>query len=137
MQVRRLCFFSTRTENFSATKDFFAGVLGLALVVEGRGFASFRLPSGDHDYVELFGSDHPDGVLMTTGPVPGLLVDDLALARQELEAAGVELLEPIRWMVDVEPELVEADPRLEDYCWFQFRGPDGNVFCCVQHSRPG
>jgi len=70
---------------------------------------------------------------MTTGPVPGLLVDDLVQARTELEAAEAEMLEPIRWMVDVDPALVEANPKLAGYCWFNFRGPDGNVYCCIQH----
>ena len=135
MQVQRVSWVGTRTENFGGAKDFFVGVLGLPLVKEEPGFAAFQLPSGDHDYVELFGVDHPDGAFMTTGPVPGLLVDDVAEARQELEAAGSEMLEPIRRMIDVDPELVEANPKLAGYYWFNFRGPDGNVYCCIQHSR--
>jgi catechol 2,3-dioxygenase-like lactoylglutathione lyase family enzyme len=137
VQVRRLCFFSTRTGNYTETKDFFTSVLGLDLVTDEKDFSSFQLASGRNDYVELFGIDHPDGELMTTGPVPGLLVDDVAEARAELEAAGVEILDPIRWMADVDQALVDANPELADYCWFQFRGPDGNVYCCIQHSQGG
>lgn len=54
----------------------------------------------------------------------GLLVDDIVEARSELESAGVEMLEPIRW-----------SKRIEGYGWFQFRGPDGNVDGCMQGSR--
>mgnify|MGYP000343629288 CR=1 FL=1 len=98
MRVRRLSWVGTRTGKFDETLDFFGGVLGLTLVREEPGFAMFSLPSGDHDYVEVFGLDDPEVPFMTTGPVPGLLVDDVAQARQELEAAGIELLEPIRWL---------------------------------------
>jgi catechol 2,3-dioxygenase-like lactoylglutathione lyase family enzyme len=134
MHVRRLSWVGTRTTNFGETKDFFRAVLGLKLVTEESAFAMFQLPGGEHDYVELFGIDDPDAAYMTTGPVPGFLVDDVVQARKELEASGVEMVEPLRWMVDVDPALVEAKPRLAEYGWFAFRGPDGNVYNCMQGS---
>jgi hypothetical protein len=45
----------------------------------------FQLPDGGpHDYVELFGMNDPDAAYMTTGPVPGFLVDDVVQGRKEL-----------------------------------------------------
>jgi catechol 2,3-dioxygenase-like lactoylglutathione lyase family enzyme len=134
MQVRRLSWVGTRTTNFDQTKAFFGAVLGLNLVTEAPGFAMFQLPGGEHDYVEVFASDDPDAAYMTTGPVPGFLVDDVVTARTELEAEGFEMVEPLRWMVDVDPDLVEATPRLADYGWFAFRGPDGHVYNVMQGS---
>jgi len=130
VRVRRLSWLGTRTENYTETRDFFGGVLGLTLVREEPGFAMFRLPSGEHDFVEVFGVDDPEVTFMTTGPVPGLLVDDVVQARKELEAAEVEMLEPIRWLRNY-PGFEEN----ADYGWFNFRGPDGNVYCCIQGSR--
>lgn len=124
MDVRRLSWLGTRTENYRETRDFFADVLGLRLVMEEPGFAMFELPGGEHDYVEVFDANDPDLAFMTTGPVAGFLVDDVVHAREELETAGVELLEPTRW-----------SQRIEGYGWFQFRGPDGNVYGCMQGSR--
>ena len=124
MQVRRLSWLGTRTHKYDETRDFFSDVLGLALMMEEPGFAMFQLPAGEHDYVEVFSADDPEVAFMTTGPVAGLLVDDVVEARAELEAAGVEMLEPIRW-----------SQRIDGYGWFQFRGPDGNVYGCMQGSR--
>ena len=130
VDVRRLSWVGTRTDRFSETRDFFGEVLGLPLVTESPGFAMFQLPGG---YLEVFAAGgEQDEPVMTTGPVPGFLVDDIAQARSELEAAGLEMLEPIRWMTDVDPELVEARPAFTNYAWFQFRGPDGHVYCCNQ-----
>lgn len=100
MRIQRLAWLGTRTENYRATADFFAGILGLELVQEEPGLSIFRVPGGDHDYVEVFDLHEPDGADLTTGPVPGFLVDDVVGARAELEAAGVELLGPIKWLRD-------------------------------------
>jgi catechol 2,3-dioxygenase-like lactoylglutathione lyase family enzyme len=132
VQIRRLSWVGTRTQEFASTKQFFGGVLGLPLITEEPGFAMFQLPGGLHDYVEVFAVEYPDVEFMTTGPVPGFIVDDVVQARTELEAAGLEMLEPIQWMADVDAPLVDAQPDLAGYGWFQFRGPDGNVYCCTQ-----
>ena len=124
MHVKRLAWLGARTEKFDATTTFFRDVLGLPVVYEEPGFAMHQLPDADRDFVEVFGADHPGGALYTTGPVVGLLVDDITEARAELEAAGVELLDSIHW-----PE------SMEGYGWFHFRGPDGNVYGMLQGSR--
>ena len=95
------------------------------------GFAAFQLPTGEHDLVEVFSVDEPEAAFMTTGPVPGFHVADLSAARLELEGLGFELLEPVRWLRDY-----DGFENADAYAWFSFRGPDGNVYCCIQGSRP-
>lgn len=129
MEVRRLSWLGTRTENYAQAREFFASGLGLTLVHEEPGVATFQLPSGEHDYVEVFSVDHPEGAFMTTGSVAGILVDDVIQAREEMEAAGVEMLEPVRWLRDY-PGFEHAE-----YGWFSFRGPDGAVYACTQGAR--
>ncbi len=129
MLVRRLSWLGTRTENYRATADFFARVLGLTLVQEEPGLSIFRLPGGEHDFVEVFALDEPDGAGLTTGPVPGFLVDDVVGAHAELEAAGVEILGSIKWLRDY-----PGSEEITEYGWFNFRGPDGNVYNCMQGS---
>lgn len=124
MDVKRLSWLGTRTAKFDETKVFFRDVLGLSLVAEEPDFAMLRLPGGDHDYVEVFGPSDPDTTFYTTGPVAGFLVDDVEQARAELEAAGIELIGSIEWSA-----------RVENYGWFSFRGPDGNVYGVMQGSR--
>ena len=43
-----------------------------------------------------------------------------------MEAANVEILGPIKWMRDY--------PGFEEVSEFNFRGPDGNVYNCMQGS---
>ena len=124
MHVKRLAWLGTRTDKLDETTAFFREVLGLPVVYEEPGFAMHQLPDADRDFVEVFGSDHPGAALYTTGPVVGLLVDDITEARAELEVAGIELLDAIQ-----RPE------SMDGYAWFHFRGPDGNVYAVVQGSQ--
>ena len=123
MKVRRLCWLGTRTDAFDETTAFFRDVLGLSLHYEESGFAMFELPAADRDYVEVIGADRVDFAFYTTGPVVGLLVDDLVEAREELEAAGVEVIDEI-----------QSPESMGGYGWFHIRGPDGNVYAVVQGS---
>ncbi len=130
MRVQRLAWLGTRTDRYDETTRFFAETLGLESVADEPGLTVFGLPGAENDFVEVFEASHPEASLMTTGPVVGLLVDDVLEARAELEAAGVEILQPTQWLRDF--------PGFEDvteYAWFTFRGPDGNVYCCLQGSR--
>ena len=99
----------------------------MAPVLEEPGFAMLQLPSGEHDYLEVFGAGADDSEFEAeyyrTGPVPGFLVPDVVVARAELAAAGVELLGEITW--------ARSTPG---YGWFHFRGPDGNVYGVVQEA---
>jgi hypothetical protein len=52
-----------------------------------------------------------------------LLVDDLVEAREELAAAGVELIDEI-----------QSAETLDGYRFFHFKGPDGSVYALVEGS---
>jgi catechol 2,3-dioxygenase-like lactoylglutathione lyase family enzyme len=124
VNVRRIGWMGTRTPAFEETARFFGEVLGLEQVDRSPGFAMFRLPAADRDFVEVF-SPHEaapaDGRLYTTGPVVGFVVDDVEAARRELELVGVELL----------GEIVRVG-SLPGYAYFHFRAPDGCVYAMEQ-----
>ena len=124
MQVKRLAWLGTRTEKFDETAAFFRDALGIPVIYEEPGFALLKLPAADRDFVEVFASDYPTAEHYSTGPVVGLLVDDIEEARAELDAAGVELIGPIEWL-----------QSMDGYGWFYIRGPDGNVYAIVEGSN--
>lgn len=128
MNVRRLGFLGTRTNDFSETTRFFRDVLGLATHYEEPDFAMFSLPDAEHDFVEIIGPDAEgsefQAATYTTGPVVSFVVGDVVAARAELEAAGVELLDEIT-----------SSRSIEGLAWFHFRGPDGYVYEMMQGSR--
>jgi catechol 2,3-dioxygenase-like lactoylglutathione lyase family enzyme len=112
MQVHGLVWAGVRTERFHETVRFFRDVLGVPLVDAGPDFAWGELP--DSSKFEVFGPQDSEHDHFDSGPVPEFLVDDVAEAAAELEAAGVALLGP--------PQ--EAGEER----WVHFRGPDGNVY---------
>jgi catechol 2,3-dioxygenase-like lactoylglutathione lyase family enzyme len=128
MDVRRLGFLGTRTNDFAETTRFFRDVLGLAVHYEEPDFAMLSLPGAEHDFVEIIGPDADDSEFQaatyTTGPVVSFVVGDVVAARAELEAAGVELLDEIT-----------SSRSIEGLAWFHFRGPDGYVYSMMQGSR--
>lgn len=124
MRVRRIAWLGTRTEKFHETTAFFRDVLGIPVRYEEPGFAMLQLPSGERDFIEIFAPGAPGGELYDTGPVAGLLVDDVEDARAELEAAGVAVLDETHWL-----------ESLDGYGWFHVRGPDGKIYAVMQDSR--
>jgi catechol 2,3-dioxygenase-like lactoylglutathione lyase family enzyme len=112
MQVKRIGWAGTRTAEYPAMVAFLQGVLGLTISHERSDLTAFDLPEGDT--FEVFGPGDPDHPYFSTGPVVGFVVDDLAAAVRELEAAGVELL---GGQVDE-----------QGAGWRHFRAPDGNVY---------
>ena len=113
MEIIKLAWVGTRTDNFQLTADFFRDVLGLRSEEDRPGFRVLKLPDGSK--VEVFGADSPVNRHFTTGPVAGFLVDDIEAAAAELRSAGVEIL--------LGPE---ADDR--GNAWVHFRAPDGNIY---------
>lgn len=122
MNVLRIGFVGTRTENFRQTAEFFHQVLGLPTAFEKPDWTGFRLPSGKNDFVEVFGPAmqdakfFPEGV---SGVLVAFIVDDLASAYAEVAAAGVELLSESIWVG-------------EGFGWFFLRAPDGNIYTIQQ-----
>lgn len=119
MKVLGIVWLGTRTERFSDMEDFLEHTMGLTSVKSAEGFREYTLPNAD--ILELFAPGDPDSEHMTTGPVPGFLVSDIASATDELRAAGIEILGPAQ--------------RQGGYAWQHFRAPDGFVYELVEDSR--
>jgi catechol 2,3-dioxygenase-like lactoylglutathione lyase family enzyme len=124
MDIIKLAWVGTRTENFKPTADFFRDVLGLETDLVRAGFQVLKLSDGSK--VEVFGPDSDFNRHFTTGPVVGFLVDDVDAAAGELRTRGFEIL------------LEERDAS--GNAWVHFRAPDGNIYEFTQDpgvSRPG
>ncbi len=119
MKARGLTWLGTRTRRFDETAEFFGETLGLKKEHEEPDFVVFKMPNGDT--VEVFGPGDRDHEHFTTGPVVGLLVDDVAEARAELEEAGISFLGPVHTSGD-------------GASWSHFTGPDGHVY---ELTHPG
>jgi len=119
MNLRKIGWLGTRTDEPQLMADLFGKVLGIRLSHRSADdFWVFQLPDGSK--VEVFGpqSHNPH---FTTGPVPGFLVDNVDAATEELRAAGIPIVSgPIRW---------EGE---DDAAWVHFRGPDGNIYEITQ-----
>jgi len=113
MQIIKLAWVGTRTDNAEPTVAFFREVLGLRLELEHPGFWMLKLPDGSK--VEVFGPDTAVNRHFTTGPVAGFLVDDVNAATAELRSAGVEIL-------------LEPGVDGSGNAWVHLRAPDGNIY---------
>ena len=114
MRAKGLSWVGTRTTAYDAMVKLFRDGLGLEMAHEAPDFAGLLLPNGDK--VEVFGPSDVDHVHFDSGPVVGFVVDDVVVAREQLEATGlVELLGPLQsWPGGT--------------AWQHFRAPDGNVY---------
>jgi len=119
MRVLGYTWAGVRTADLTSTAHFFADVLGLSLIREGRGMVQFELPSGQ--LFEVFGSESRYYQLHAC-PVLAFQVEDLRAARTELEFRGVEFV-----------TAVDGD---ESEAWTYFRGPDGYLYELWQTPRP-
>jgi catechol 2,3-dioxygenase-like lactoylglutathione lyase family enzyme len=108
-----ISWLSVTTEKLDAMRDFYERVFGLEPVYEEPGFVLFRLANGTG--IEVFSTDYPGRAAFTTGPVAGFEVEDVAAARAELEAAGIEFVTPL--------STGEGGSQ-----WTHFLGPDGNIY---------
>jgi catechol 2,3-dioxygenase-like lactoylglutathione lyase family enzyme len=124
VNIIKLAWVGTRTDNDAPTVAFFRDVLGLRSEPLAAGFWVLKLPDGSK--VEIFGPATDINRHFTTGPVAGFLVDDVQGATAELRSAGVEIL--------LEPEFDASGNA-----WVHFRAPDGNIYELTQDpgvSRP-
>jgi hypothetical protein len=116
MQLQKIGWLGTRTDQPEAMAELFGRVLGIRFSPRDHGFWVFQLPDGSK--VEVFGP-HSDSAHFTTGPVPGLLVDDVEAATEELRSAGIPISGPTRFDED-------------NVAWVHFRAPDGNFYEITQ-----
>ncbi len=124
MNVIKLAWVGTRTENAEATALFFRDVLGLSNDLLESDFWLLTLPDGSK--VEVYGPGTAVNTHFTTGPVAGFLVDDVRAAAVELRSADVEIL-------------LESPVDESGNAWVHFRAPDGNIYEFTQDpgvSRP-
>ena len=131
MYVQRVSFVGTRTANFDATVSLFRDLLGMEAAFETPGWTGFRLPTGDRDLLEVFGRSDLDHRVAPPEFEQGVLiafaVDDVSAARDELAAAGVELIGDLVWASDL-----SGDAADQGWGWCFFRAPDGNVYVLQQ-----
>jgi catechol 2,3-dioxygenase-like lactoylglutathione lyase family enzyme len=115
MEVLNVRWVGVKTDRYEAMVGFLRDVLGLRVNFEEPTTVEFTTSEGDQiqvmapgdPYYEFF-SEH------AAGPVPLFEVDDVAAARSELEAAGIEL--------------VGTAGRDGDWEWIHVRAPDGNLY---------
>jgi len=117
MDIIKLCWVGTRTDNAEPTVAFFGTVLGLRPEPLGEDFWVATLPDGGK--VEIFGPDSAHNRHFDSGPVAGFLVEDVAAAAAELRAAGVEIL-------------LQSEVDDSGNAWAHFRAPDGNIYELTQ-----
>ncbi|HET8873922.1 MAG TPA: VOC family protein [Gaiellaceae bacterium] len=109
MRIKGIVWLGMRTERFDEMREFFLDITGVA-PRDDPGLAVFDLASGDR--IEVF--DPTTGESYMDAPLVGFLVDDVAVARAELESRGIEFIGPIRTGAGSS--------------WSHFRAPDGNVY---------
>jgi catechol 2,3-dioxygenase-like lactoylglutathione lyase family enzyme len=107
-----------RTSDLNSSSRFFSDILGLRRVHDGKGLVQFELPSGQ--LFEVFGSESCYYQFHNC-PVVGFQVEDVRIAKQEMESKGIE------FMTDVFGDDKEA--------WAYFRGPDGYLYEIWQTQR--
>ena len=134
MHIRRISFVGMKTERFDAMTTFVRDVLGLAAGHKDDGWAVFQLESGDRDLLEVYRPGGYDERLLpavAAGVTVAFAVDDLRAAREELVAAGIEIVADTVWAAEA-----FADPALEGFGWLFFRAPDGSVYAMQQDHAP-
>jgi catechol 2,3-dioxygenase-like lactoylglutathione lyase family enzyme len=94
--------------------------MGLEVAVASERQAILHVADGQT--LELFGNDGP-GKALNSPPMIAFEVEDVAAAKAELIAAGIELIGDIgRW---------------NGFEWLYFRSPDGHVFEVKKTPPPG
>ena len=118
MRVLGYTWAGVRTSDLKSAARFFADVLGLPLIYEGKHLVQFETPSGQ--LFEVFGSESRYYQLHAC-PVLGFQVENLPEARKELESQGVEFATEVYGN--------------ESEAWTYFRGPDGYLYELWQTAR--
>ena len=112
MDVKGLTWLGLRTDRFDEMVTFFREVMALKPIRDEAQIASFQMSDGTR--MELYRPEEEFHAFFTTGPVVAFLVDDVDVARAEMEAAGIQFIGPIQ--------------RAGKTSWNHFRAPDGTVF---------
>ncbi len=120
MKVKGISWLGIGTERYPETLGFFTGVMGLEVAASEPGQALLRV--GEDQLLEIFGREGR-GRSLTSPPVPAFEVEDVRAARDELAAAGIEMVGEIgSW---------------NGFEWFYFRSPDGHMLAMKKTPPPG
>lgn len=112
MKIKGIVWLGTRTPRFEEMVNLYQNILGLPITHQEPGFAVMDLPNGDR--LEVFADDSAYNRFFTA-PVAGFLVADVAAARTEMEAQGIEFIGPVETTED-------------GNAWSHFRAPDGFIY---------
>jgi catechol 2,3-dioxygenase-like lactoylglutathione lyase family enzyme len=128
VRVLRIGFVGTRTQEAASMTTFFRDVLGLETVRDTPEWSILQLPTGEHDYAEVYGSDFDDSRLCPpdAGLMVAFVVDDLDGAHVEVIGAGMQA-SPVVWAAQ---EFGSSD--LEGFGWFFIKATDGNTYVIQQ-----
>ncbi len=132
MKVKRIGFIGTRTERVDEMTAFFRDVLGLSARHTQADWTISQLPTGSFDLAEVYGADLRDERLIPNdvrSPMITFVVDDVVAAREEVAAAGIEILGDTVWAAEA-----FQNPEYEGIGWIFVRAPDGHVYG-IQQSR--
>lgn len=119
MRILGYTWAGVRTSDLKSTQRFFAEILGLSLLHEGKGMVQFEMPSGQ--LIEIFSPENRYYRLHAC-PVLAFQVADVRQARVELQSRGVQ------FETEIEGDASES--------WTYFRGPDGYLYELWQTTRP-
>lgn len=112
MKVKALIWLGVRTPQFDAMTRLYKDVMKLDVFQQDEMSARFTLENRTE--VHVYRQEDDEHAFFGLGPVVGFLVDDVAQARTEMEAAGVEFIGPVQ--------------HSDTHRWNHFRGPDGNIY---------
>jgi catechol 2,3-dioxygenase-like lactoylglutathione lyase family enzyme len=113
MRVHGIRWLGTPTDRYAETVAFARDTLGLRLRLEQDDFAVFETENGDT--FEVFGPKGiADGHQFMVAPVAGFEVDDVNVARAEMETKGIRFIGEVH--------------QAESSAWSHFYGPDGHVY---------
>jgi catechol 2,3-dioxygenase-like lactoylglutathione lyase family enzyme len=129
MQVKRIGYIGTRTQDVDGMTRFFRDVLGLEAAGDGDTVTFQRLPTHQRDLVEVYAPEHSDIRLIPDEVdfVVAFVVDDLRAALAEVQAAGLELVNEPVWAAEA-----FGNPDFGDFAWFWVRAPDGRIYVIEQ-----
>ena len=122
MQVRSIRWVGTATPAYAEMTAFCRDVLGLEI-----GFSepmTTEFVTSDGDAFQVMATGHPSAVFFgqhAHGPVPLFEVDDLDVARRELEHAGIEI--------------VGSPASDREWEWLDLRAPDGQLYELAARRR--
>jgi catechol 2,3-dioxygenase-like lactoylglutathione lyase family enzyme len=115
MEVRNIRWVGVPVQNYDAMVAFARDVLGLRVNFQEPTTVEFSTAEGDEIQIMAPGDAYYDFFTEhAAGPVPLFEVDDVHLARRELEEAGIEV--------------IGATGRDSRWEWIHFRAPDGNLY---------